>query len=206
MRLDAIISLIKYKTLGDIGTDHAYLPIKAYERGTVCAAIATDINKGPLKVAAENIKKAGLEHRIDIRHGNGLETIKQKETDCIVIAGMGGMQIWDIIKKGLIIAKEAKQLLLSPQHNIETLRRNLHSEGFDITNEAIVQEGKFYTIIETKYTGILTKYTDKEYFLGKYKQGPVWQAFLQSEYTRIKKYIDKNKHDVIKLQWIKEEL
>ena len=207
MRLDTILSLIKYKTLADIGTDHAHLPIKACERGIIHTAIATDINKGPLEIAASNIKRAKLEHKINIRQGNGLEVINPKEVDCIVIAGMGGMQIWDIIKKGLSVAKEAKQLLLSPQHNIETLRRNLHSEGFNILNEEIVQEGlKFYIIIETQYTNILIKWSDKEYFLGKYKQNPIRQAFLQSEHARIKKYIDKNKQDIKKLQWIEEEL
>lgn len=205
-RLSNILNIIKYKTLADIGTDHAYLPIKACEQGIIDMAIATDINKGPLEIAVANIKKAKLEHKINIRHGNGLDVIQPNEADTIIIAGMGGVLIWDIIQNGLNIAKETKQLILSPQHNIENLRKNLIAGGFNITNEIVIQEGlKFYIIIECNWANEYHIYTDKEYFLGKYKKGS-WRAFFKSEYTRIQKYIEKNKQDIIKLQWINEEM
>ncbi|MBQ4108083.1 MAG: tRNA (adenine(22)-N(1))-methyltransferase TrmK, partial [Clostridia bacterium] len=41
----------------DIGTDHAYLPIFLLQKGKIECAYASDINKGPIENANENLKK-----------------------------------------------------------------------------------------------------------------------------------------------------
>jgi hypothetical protein len=43
--------------VADIGTDHAYLPIYLAEQGKIKRAVASDINKGPLEKAKENIQQ-----------------------------------------------------------------------------------------------------------------------------------------------------
>ena len=77
--------------LADIGTDHAYLPIALVKKGKIDFAIASDVARGPLENAKQDIKQANLEDKIETRLGSGLETLTQSDQiDTVVIAGMGG--------------------------------------------------------------------------------------------------------------------
>ena len=42
-------------TLADVGTDHGYIPIYLLQQEKIPAAIAMDINEGPLERAKEHI-------------------------------------------------------------------------------------------------------------------------------------------------------
>ncbi len=61
-------------------------------------AIAADINPLPLERGIETINNSGLNNRIETRLSNGLEKISGDEADDIVIAGMGGELISQIIE------------------------------------------------------------------------------------------------------------
>ena len=67
-RLIAIAEAAKgAKSLADIGTDHAYVPVFMVSELGALRAIAADINKGPLERADENIKKYCLSDKISTR-------------------------------------------------------------------------------------------------------------------------------------------
>ena len=89
-RLKKIAHCVKSDVMADIGTDHAYVPVYCVQNGLCKRGIACDINEGPLLSARENILSAGLESKIETRLSDGLEKLKPKEADTIVIAGMGG--------------------------------------------------------------------------------------------------------------------
>jgi len=201
-RLQAVMGFAEktpHKTLADIGTDHAYLPIAAVQSGISSAAIACDIHPGPLEIANKNILDAKLTSQIETRLGDGLAPLAPGEADCIVIAGMGGMRIWGILEVGMAQACTAKRLILQPQHDTMLLRKNLHMAGFDIEDECIVREvvaGRehFYVIIATKYTASATRWHEQEYFLGKYLMEKVnadFVAFKNREKEKINAYIAK---------------
>ena len=190
--------------LADIGTDHAYLPIAAVRQGICGGAIACDLHPGPLAMADENIRGAGLEGQIETRLGDGLTPLGPGEADCIVIAGMGGMRIWGIILEGMEQARAAKRLILQPQHDIVLLRKNLHGAGFEIQGERLVREvvgGKehFYVVLVARYTGDVAAWTEREYFLGKFlieRGGADFSAYVAHEREKISNYVssinDKN--------------
>jgi len=170
--------------MADIGTDHAYLPIAAVQQGICRYAYACDLNPAPLAIADDNIRNAGLTGKIETRLGNGLTPLASDTVDCIVIAGMGGMRICSILHDEAKQAQAAKLLILQPQHDIVLLRKHLHNAGFKIKNEQLVREtvgGKyhFYVILAAQYTGIAEKWTEQEYFLGKYLMAECSNAFLE---------------------------
>ena len=101
-RLKKIAGLLpdKAKTLADIGTDHAYLPVYCLLNGICENAVAMDVNEGPLKRAEENTKKYNLEDKISLRLSDGIQKLKKGEADVIVIAGMGGLLIQKILEDG----------------------------------------------------------------------------------------------------------
>jgi tRNA (adenine22-N1)-methyltransferase len=161
-RLQAIADSINgYEILADIGTDHAFLPIYLMQNGKIANAIATDINKGPIDIANERISKFKLENKIETRQGNGLTVIAPNEADAIVIAGMGGMLIAEIIEQSMSVARAAKILVMQPMLDSGKLRRYLLQSGFEIFDEELAKEDrKIYEIIWARYTGKCLETTD----------------------------------------------
>ena len=213
-RLQAVLELTKNSsTLADIGTDHAYLPILACKNGFCKKAIACDINKGPLEIAAANIKEAGLSNYIETRLGNGLAPLNENEADCVVISGMGGMRIWNILQNEPQKAKFAKKIILQPQHDLEELRKNLHNAGYNITDEKLVREdSRFYVVLVASYTNEeIAHWTAREYFLGKYLcESPDFWEYLHYNKSKIGRYIqsvsgyDTRQLAETRLKWIDE--
>lgn len=166
-RMYNIIEEIQYKTIADIGTDHGYIPIYACILGMAERAIACDIRSGPLTVAKKNIAAHNLANKIQTRQGNGLAPLSPKEVESIIITGMGGDSIINILSNGKDVVLNLKQMVLSPQSNVPKVRRFLHNTGWKIVNEKFVYAtSKFYCII-TAANGGEPRYTETEYVLGK---------------------------------------
>jgi len=146
-RLENIASHVTGATAADIGTDHAYVPIELVREGRCTYVIASDIKPGPAAIARENVKKYMCADRIEVRTGPGLSVIDIGETEDIIIAGMGGILIRDIIAADIEKAKAAR-LVLQPMNSQYELRHYLIENGFNITEEDISVEGfKVYNLI-----------------------------------------------------------
>lgn len=194
-RMKTIIDEIEYKKIADIGTDHGYIPIYCSLHKDMEKIIACDINKEPLKNCMDNIKKYNLENKIETRLSNGIRALKLFEVDTIIIAGMGGTLIIDILKNNLEIVNSCKQLILQPQSSVEQVRRFLHEIGFKISNEIMIFEDyKFYNIINCKKE-VENSYTDAEYFLGK--------ILLEKNDKALSDYC---KEELLKLQKVKKNI
>jgi len=139
----------KGNRLADIGTDHGYIPIYLVREGICPSAIAMDVNQGPLDRADAHIREYGLSDKIETRLSNGLEKLDFSEADSVVIAGMGGALMTDILTKGIHMVKAGKEFILQPQSEIFKVRHFLHENGYAIVDEQIVkEEGKYYFIIK----------------------------------------------------------
>ncbi|MBQ7411335.1 MAG: SAM-dependent methyltransferase [Clostridia bacterium] len=153
--------------VADVGTDHAYIPIYLVQSGKTARAIATDINEGPLARANDNIASYGLEDKIITYIANGLDGIEAYAPDDVIICGMGGELIADIIDKSNYVRSSDKNLILQPMTTALELREYLKN-GFEITDEAVVYEdGKYYQIICACYDGQAHEYSKIELELGK---------------------------------------
>ena len=140
--------------LADIGTDHGYLPIELCKSGKTPSALACDINPLPLRSAEENIVKYHLSDRINTRLSDGLNKISPDEVDDIVIAGMGGELIRDILSAAPWVKNESIRLVLQPMTHHEDLVRWLYENGFEILcQKAVSDEGKYYTVLSACYSG-----------------------------------------------------
>ena len=148
-RLKTIADSIQgFETVADIGSDHAYLPIYLVKNKQVKSVIATDVNKGPVRIAKGRIRSHGAEEAIKVRQGDGLQAIKLGEAEVIVIAGMGGLLIRDILEKDESTARSAAMLILQPMRDSDKVRRWLVENSFDIIDEELVKEqDKIYEVI-----------------------------------------------------------
>ncbi|MDD4563937.1 MAG: class I SAM-dependent methyltransferase [Eubacteriales bacterium] len=143
-RLKAIEELIyQGETVADIGTDHGFLPMSLWEAGKSPNVILSDVKVGPLKKAEANIAKYFPDQRFDLRIGNGLQTLEYGEVDAVVIAGMGGIVISDILAEDINRTNSFKRYILQPRNAQKSLRAWLLDNGFVITDEKLVREGKY---------------------------------------------------------------
>lgn len=143
----------KGESVADIGTDHGYLPMYLYNEGISPKVIMADISKGSLNKAKQNCREMYPNEKFDFRLGYGLKVIKRSEVDDIVIAGMGGVLISDILGKDMGKSKTFKKLILQPRTAQGRLRFWLIRKGFDIVEEQLVREGRFICEIITAVPG-----------------------------------------------------
>lgn len=191
-------------TLADVGTDHGYIPIYLLQQKKIPAAIAMDINEGPLERAKEHIALYGLQAYIQTRLSDGVAALKPGEVEAVLIAGMGGGLVMHILKDGEKVCQSAKELILQPQSEIERVREFLREEGYTILAEDMVYEdGKFYPMMKVQYQGEnenaqkaseVLKLSDLYGGLLLQNRHPVLKTFLEKEkliYTGIKENLAK---------------
>ena len=153
-RLKVIASHVdKCESIADIGTDHGYIPIELVKRGICQRAVASDINKGPMEKARINVAFEGVSDKIKVYLGSGLKPLKVSEVDGIIIAGMGGNLIRDIMLADLAKVKKYDFMVLQPAQNPEILREFLYNNSYEIIDEDLIEEdGKYYELFKVKYS------------------------------------------------------
>jgi len=130
-----------------VGTDHARLPLWLVQNGMCERVTATDIGPGPLARAKRLISLCGLEEKVRLIQADGLAGLEGK-IDCAVIAGMGGEVISGILSRAPWLKTQDVKLILQPMTAAEALRGFLQKNGYEITRESLVKEGRrLYQII-----------------------------------------------------------
>jgi tRNA (adenine22-N1)-methyltransferase len=188
-RLQKVASMVDHcKKPADIGTDHAYLPIYLVQSGICPMAIATDIKKGPLRKAEKNIIRYHMQDKIELRLGDGLIPIKDDGCDVLIIAGMGGVLIRDIIEKSIDTARKAKYIVMQPMYAEEALREFLLRYGFNIMEESLAKhEGRIYPVIKGAYDGIVREEDIFHLYIGRRlfeQRDPLLKEFLRKRIKR----------------------
>lgn len=149
---------VTLETVADIGTDHGYLPMILFNKNLVKRGILCDINQGPLDNAKQTFLSTPYNHNVEFRLGSGIEPLSIAESDLVIIAGMGGALIKDILSKDLTKTKSMKYYLLQPMTEQEMLRKWLLSNGFVYLWDQFAEvQGKHYEMI------LVTTLTDVEF-------------------------------------------
>ena len=130
-------------TVADIGTDHGYIPIWLTQQKACRKVILSDINAGPLEKARENIGRHLPEVSFDIRHGAGISVLRNGEADAVIIAGMGGILIRDILAEDEEKTKSFPKFILQPRNYSRRLRAWIGKTPYlEITDESLACEGR----------------------------------------------------------------
>ena len=168
-RLSAVASLVrKGSRVADIGTDHGYLLCWLIENGICPGGIAADINKGPLENAKRTVIEAGVSDKVELILSDGLKNIAENSCDDIVLAGMGGNLIADILSACPWIYNKNLHIVAQPMSHGEVLREFYLNNGFDILEEKTATDGKrLYCVISAVYTGVKTERDLSYIYLGR---------------------------------------
>lgn len=150
----------------DVGTDHGYLPAFLVMNGVTDRVTAADIGKGPLENAEKTIKKYSLEGKIDTCLSDGLMKISP-DTEEIIICGMGGTLIAEILSEAEWIKHEEIHLILQPMTHSYDVRKFLCENGFFIDTEKFCTDtGRDYVVISAYYDGKDHSRDDFYYYFG----------------------------------------
>ena len=140
-RLQLVASFVPNgANLGDIGTDHAYLPIALYESQRILKAVAIDVHEGPYQSALTAVKARHLEAVIDVRFGDGLMPLNPGEVNVITLAGMGGKTMLDILSARLDVLESVHSLIMQPQGSESAVRLAMLGDGWRLKAEKLVEE------------------------------------------------------------------
>lgn len=148
-RLAALAKLVPCKTtVADIGTDHAYLPVYLVKEGQVTEAVAGDVHTGPYERACLTVKQYDLTNKIAVRLGNGLSILAPGEVETVILAGMGGPTMIEILEAEPKVTAELSFLVLQPMIGAEKLRAWLRENKWHIADEELVfDEDRLYQVI-----------------------------------------------------------
>ncbi|MBU3109358.1 tRNA (adenine(22)-N(1))-methyltransferase [Clostridium gasigenes] len=184
-RLEFIADHIdKVISLSDIGTDHGYIPLYALNKGLCEKAIASDINKDPLDKARLNALLEGMGDELEFRLGGGLEPLKEGEVQAVIIAGMGGKLIKDILEKDITKVDNLDYLILQPAQNPEGLREYLYTNDYEIISEDLCKDdGKYYELFKVKRKKDENTELDSIYY-------EISPKLLMSKHPLMKEYLE----------------
>ena len=222
-RLQVISDFINNgERVADIGTDHGYIPIYLLNEEISENVILVDINKGPLDIARVNLNEYDIDpNSYKLRLGNGLETIDNNEVDAVVIAGMGGILISEIIGKDIEKSYSLKKFILQPRNFSAHLRNWLINNGFKIIDEKLAKESRFVCEVIVAVPGGKEDYSEIELEIGKRvieKKDPLLEPFLkrliyieekinmQTKAQGTKKSVNQNQESQKRIERLKEEL
>ena len=137
--------------VADIGCDHGYLGIHLLSNCIASHMIEADVAPGPLESARRNAKKYGVESAMTFCLSDGVRDIP-RSFDTLVCAGMGGYTMVHILTDAPWLKHKQYRLILQCQSKTPMLRRYLSENGWRITEEQVLKEGKFlYTVMEVYY-------------------------------------------------------
>lgn len=187
-RLSTIASFInKDAFVMDVGADHGLLEKYLIDNEIVKHIIAVENKKGPLDILKNNL----IGYDVTISYSNGIKDITP-EVDTLVLAGMGGMLIVNILNSDSSKLKNVKHIIIDAHKDIEFVRREISKLGYYIKTEKIVYENNIYYFVINFESGN-KKLTDIEYEFGvNISMDPLFEKYRESQ---IEKMMEISKFD-----------
>lgn len=158
-RLSAIAASVPHsQRVFDVGSDHGYIGAYLLEESIANTLIATDIREAPAKRTRNFLAERGLLQKSQVFCTDGINGLALEKNDTVLICGMGGYAIMDILTD--ILKTQNKDVLphvlflLQPQKSLVVTRLFLYENGFSLRDETLCYDrGKWYVILHVAFTG-----------------------------------------------------
>ena len=173
----------------DVGTDHGLIPVWLVQEEVAKKVFATDLRPGPLLHAKELVVDTETEEFITLRVCNGLDGFSAVDTDTVIISGLGGENIAEILSSAPW-TKENVRLILQPQSKSDVLRRWLLKNGYAVQSERLVEDAGYLYQILCVRGGDGEPYTEAELHTGRFdqvKNEPMFGPYLEKLRVRAQK-------------------
>ena len=154
-RLMAAASLVRPgRPVADIGCDHGKTSVWLVMSGLAPRVIAVDLRPAPLARAKALARRCGVADRVDCRLGDGLAPLAAGEAEDVLVTGLSGETIAEILQKTPWLRDDTVHLVLQPTTRAPVLRRWLCENGFFIeTEKPVLERTRAYTNLSVYYRG-----------------------------------------------------
>ena len=190
-RLLKIASLVKnHDVIIDVGCDHALLDIYLTKNKIVKKEIATDITNGAINMALKNVSYYDCLN-VDVRLGDGLDTLKKEDkVSLIIMSGLGNQKIVSILNNNKEKICNVNELIIQSNTGYYELRKEVVKLGYFIEDEVLIKENNIIYVI-IKFKKGKRRYSNKQLYFG-----PI---LLKNKDTLFKELISKdiNKNKLI---------
>ncbi len=209
---------IRDPVVADVGCDHGLATAYLLRQRPDLNMIASDISEPSLHKTQVLLQQSALENRAVLICGDGLDATGEYRVDGFLIAGMGGLAIVEILKKGAEKIGD-RPLILQANTDIPMLRKGLAELGIGIEKEVYPEvNGRIYTVIKAT-RGVAPHTLEKDFFLGNVQSsgrsagrkrylGKIRDLNCNQMLRIINQARNKNKLEELRQQlgWIEEEL
>jgi tRNA (adenine22-N1)-methyltransferase len=159
--------VIKGEKVADIGADHALLPIYLIENQIAPQVIIGELGDGPYLRAWNAVQASSVHKSIELRQGDGLQVLHHGEAKSVVLAGMGGDTMVEILAHDWNKAASFRRFVFQPMSKAQVLRQRLASRGWIIEDERLGSEnGRFFQVIAVRPANCPYILTDLEMEIG----------------------------------------
>ena len=198
-RQQAIVSLCeKHKTSIDVGCDHGYVGAELLKLEKTEFLIATDISEKSLLKAQKLFQKEKFKNAKTVC-ANGLD-FENSFAEQIIIAGMGGKNITDILENYKHKDKILR-LILQPMKEVALLRKYLNKNNFFIEKDIVIcDKKKFYHIFSVRQGKQNLKSINIHFGVCLSPQSEDFYLWLNEKEQKIKKITQKMPKDNEKLK------
>ncbi len=177
-RLSTIASLLKGRRIIDVGADHGDFEQYVVNHNLADKVVAVENKEGPYFRLTKAVNKLD---KVKPILSDGLAMLSE-DIEVIVLAGMGGNLIVNILKKDFDKTKNVKQVLVDAHRDSPKVRKFLLENGFKIEKEIIVHEKKKHYFIISFVRGN-QKLKESELLFGyKTNKDPLWANYYKMTY------------------------
>lgn len=141
-RIPLLASLLpEGAAFAEIGSDHASISVTKLLKDPASRAFLSDNKEGPYRNSLRAIEENGLEGRAVAAKADGLDALPDW-VNTLLLAGMGGRLIAEILERGKEKLGNIKTLVLEPQSDLPYLIGVLPGLGYRHVRFEIAEEGR----------------------------------------------------------------
>ncbi len=197
-RLQTIFDMVPYAVTADIGADHGKLIMSLFMNGKIPSGYAVENKKGPYDRLVKNLHDNGLNNDIIPLFSSGIKDLPPS-VSTIIIAGMGGNTIVEIIKSGASKLKNIQTIIVDAHSLIPEVRKCICSFGYIISDEKIIKESDIYYEIIKFIKSDIAALSDDELDFGPILINEKCRCFKEKYMSRIEEIMYLlNHHDLPK--------
>lgn len=176
-RLNAVaFHLEECDVMADVGCDHGLLSLFVLKNEIAKKVVCIDISEKCLQKTKNLLSKYNFSNDATFLRCDGLQAV-EVPVNVVVIAGMGGINISQILENMPQNCKNAK-FVLQPMNNITVVRKTLNKLGFRIVRDEIIFDNKKY------YHILCAKQGKQKLTLDQIRCGAVLEDYRSKDYQK----------------------
>ena len=142
-RLSVIKEMVPSGVVADVGSDHGKLIISLLEDKVILKGYGIENKKAPFKRLEQAIIDANAKEHLTALFSDGISELPS-DVDVVVIAGMGGYLIINILESHPEKLTNVKSVVIDAHNSNDKVRKSIVSLGYFIKDEKVVFEDDIY--------------------------------------------------------------